>query len=46
MPLLILLGLFWLAIIVPLISLTVRRLHDAGYCGWLVLLNLVPYVGY
>ena len=30
----------------PSISLTVRRLHDAGYCGWLVLLNLVPYVGY
>ena len=30
-PLLILLGLFWLAIIVPSISLTVRRLHDAGY---------------
>jgi uncharacterized membrane protein YhaH (DUF805 family) len=44
-PLLILIALFWLAIIVPSISLTVRRLHDAGYSGWLVLLNLVPYVG-
>jgi uncharacterized membrane protein YhaH (DUF805 family) len=44
-PLLILLGLFWLAIIVPSISLTVRRLHDAGYSGWLVVLTFVPYVG-
>jgi uncharacterized membrane protein YhaH (DUF805 family) len=44
-PLLVILGLFWLAILVPSISLTVRRLHDAGYSGWLVLLTLVPSVG-
>jgi hypothetical protein len=30
---------------VPNLALTVRRLHDAGYSGWLVLLGLVPYLG-
>jgi uncharacterized membrane protein YhaH (DUF805 family) len=44
-PLLVLLGLFYLAILVPTIALTVRRLHDVGYSGWLVLLGLVPSVG-
>lgn len=34
-----------LALIVPNISVTVRRLHDAGYSGWFYLLNFVPYVG-
>ena len=44
-PLIILMIIFYLAIIVPNIALTVRRLHDAGYSGWLVLLGLVPYLG-
>ena len=44
-PLIILMIIFSLAIIVPNLALTVRRLHDAGYSGWLVLLGLVPYVG-
>lgn len=35
-----------LGLIVPVISLTVRRLHDAGYSGWLYLLNLVPVGGF
>lgn len=34
-----------LASIVPGIALSVRRLHDAGYSGWLYLINLVPYLG-
>ena len=29
----------------PSIALTVRRLHDVGYSGWLVLLGLIPSVG-
>lgn len=33
----------WIATIIPSISLTVRRLHDAGLSGFLVLLNLLPY---
>ena len=34
-----------LASIVPGIAVSVRRLHDAGYSGWLYLINLVPYLG-
>ncbi|PMD05183.1 DUF805 domain-containing protein [Brevibacterium paucivorans] len=37
-----LLLLFSLAIILPSIAVTVRRLHDAGYSGWWYLLTLVP----
>jgi uncharacterized membrane protein YhaH (DUF805 family) len=44
-PLLILLVLFYLAVLVPSIAVAVRRLHDAGYSGWLVLLALIPSVG-
>lgn len=25
--------------------MTVRRLHDANYSGWMILLGLVPFVG-
>lgn len=31
-----------LAIVLPTIALTIRRLHDAGYSGWWILLSLVP----
>lgn len=41
----VLLGLLWLAIIVPGIAVTVRRLHDIGLSGWFALLQFVPYVG-
>jgi len=44
-PLILLLGLFYLAVLVPSIALSVRRLHDVGYTGWLVLLTLIPYLG-
>jgi uncharacterized membrane protein YhaH (DUF805 family) len=44
-PLIILMVIFCLAIIVPTLALTVRRLHDAGFSGWLALLMLVPYLG-
>ncbi len=36
------LGLF---LIIPGIALTVRRLHDGNFSGWLYLLNLIPSVG-
>ncbi|MEX6157452.1 DUF805 domain-containing protein [Providencia manganoxydans] len=26
--------------------LTVRRLHDIGYSGWLVLIQFIPYLGF
>lgn len=44
-PFLVAVGLFYLAILVPSIALTVRRLHDAGFSGWLILLGLIPSVG-
>lgn len=35
---------FWLAVIVPTISVAVRRLHDIDKSGWFFLLILVPFV--
>ncbi|AVQ06364.1 TPA: DUF805 domain-containing protein [Xanthomonas vasicola pv. zeae] len=37
--------LFVLALIVPGIAVTVRRLHDQDKSGWFYLICLVPYVG-
>lgn len=36
--------LVWLAIVVPTIAVTVRRLHDTDRSGWWYLLMLVPIV--
>lgn len=44
-PLLIALVIGYLALVVPSLSLLVRRLHDAGFSGWLALLALLPSVG-
>lgn len=38
-----LLGIFYLAIIVPSISLGIRRLHDTDRSGWWYLLALIPF---
>lgn len=40
-----LVGLVFLALCLPSLAVLIRRLHDAGFCGWWVLLNCVPYVG-
>jgi uncharacterized membrane protein YhaH (DUF805 family) len=40
-PFAILLGIWGLAVIVPNIAVTIRRLHDAGYSGWFYLFNVV-----
>lgn len=42
---LVIFGLLYLAVIIPSIALTVRRLHDANFSGWLYLLHLIPYLG-
>ncbi len=34
-----------LATLLPTIAVTVRRLHDAGKSGWMVLVLLIPYLG-
>lgn len=41
----ILLVVWALATIIPSLALTVRRLHDGNFSGWLVLIALVPFLG-
>lgn len=36
---------FGLLILYPSITLTVRRLHDIGKSGWMILVSLIPLVG-
>lgn len=31
--------------VIPGLAVTVRRLHDLGLSGWLVLVGLIPYIG-
>ncbi|MDO6748485.1 DUF805 domain-containing protein [Gilvimarinus sp. 1_MG-2023] len=38
-------GLYYLAIVVPSIAVSVRRLHDTGRTGWWVLIAFFPLVG-
>jgi uncharacterized membrane protein YhaH (DUF805 family) len=38
-------ALFILAIIIPGLAVTVRRLHDTGKSGWMILLCLIPIIG-
>lgn len=35
-----------LALVIPSLSITVRRLHDINYSGWWYLLVVVPVVGF
>jgi uncharacterized membrane protein YhaH (DUF805 family) len=44
-PFLVAIGLFYLTVLVPSVALSVRRLHDVGLSGWLVLLGLIPSAG-
>lgn len=43
-------GLFFLAILVPSIAVTVRRLHDRDMSGWwylgFIVASLIPFVGF
>jgi uncharacterized membrane protein YhaH (DUF805 family) len=43
------LGLYYLAMIIPFLAVSVRRLHDTGKSGWLLLLffvlGVIPIVG-
>lgn len=40
-----LLSVFLLPFIVPMLSVSVRRLHDTGRSGWRMLIALIPAVG-
>lgn len=39
-------GIWALAILIPSISVTVRRVHDLGITGWLAILCFLPYLGW
>ena len=39
-------GLYTLAVLVPGIAVTVRRLHDTNRSGWWFLIGLVPLIGF
>jgi len=39
------LGIFYLAILLPSLAVGVRRLHDIGKSGWWLLFGIVPIVG-
>ncbi len=34
-----------LALLIPGLAVTVRRLHDSGKSGWYILISLIPFVG-
>ncbi|MEX0893611.1 MAG: DUF805 domain-containing protein [Gemmatimonadota bacterium] len=38
-------GIYVLAIIVPSIAVSVRRLHDVGRSGWWFLITFIPLIG-
>lgn len=40
-----LLGIYFLAILIPSIAVQVRRFHDQDKSGWFVLLAFIPFVG-
>jgi uncharacterized membrane protein YhaH (DUF805 family) len=38
-------GIYSLAVLIPTLALTVRRLHDIDRTGWWILIGLVPLIG-
>lgn len=38
-------GIYTLAILLPAIAVSIRRLHDTGRAGWWFLLILIPLIG-
>jgi len=38
-------GIYSLAVIIPTLALSVRRLHDTDRSGWWILIGLVPLIG-
>lgn len=42
---LMLVNIYSLAVMLPSLAVMVRRLHDIGKSGWMILISLVPLVG-
>lgn len=40
-----LLGIYLLAVLIPSIAVSVRRLHDTDRSGWWLLIGLIPLIG-
>ncbi|UJF34929.1 DUF805 domain-containing protein [Paenibacillus hexagrammi] len=38
-------GLYSLAVLLPSLAVSVRRLHDIGKTGWWILIGLIPVIG-
>lgn len=38
-------GLYSLAILIPSLAISVRRLHDINKSGWWLFLSLIPFIG-
>ena len=36
---------YLLAVLIPAIAVTVRRLHDTGRTGWWILISFIPLIG-
>ncbi len=34
-----------LAVLLPNIGVSIRRLHDTGHSGWWLFINLIPFIG-
>lgn len=37
--------LYGLAVLLPALAVTVRRLHDSGKSGWWIFISFVPFIG-
>lgn len=38
-------GLYSLAVLIPFLAVSVRRLHDTDRSGWWILVNIIPLIG-
>ncbi|WP_340123238.1 DUF805 domain-containing protein [Methylobacter svalbardensis] len=38
-------GIYTIAVLIPSIAVSVRRLHDTGRSGWWLLIGLIPLIG-
>lgn len=38
-------GIYYLAVLIPGLAVSVRRLHDTDRSGWMMLIGLIPCVG-
>ena len=38
-------GIYGLAVFIPGLAVAIRRLHDIGKSGWMILIALIPFIG-